>query len=93
MQENNEQNNQEKTTGLDEIIKNKYREAAELKAAGINPYPAHIDVKNTCLEAKEMPEGADVVAAGRVVQLRLMGKAAFAHIKDVSGKLQIYVQK
>lgn len=31
--------------------------------------------------------------AGRLVQLRFMGKAAFAHIQDGSGKGQIYVRK
>ena len=74
-----EVNQEQKTTGLDDIIKNKYREAGELKASGINPYPAHVEVKNTCLQAKEAAEGTEVTTAGRLVQLRLMGKAAFAH--------------
>ena len=91
--ENKEQQNQQKLTGLEDIIKNKYKEAEELKAAGINPYPAHIDVKNTCLDAKNAPENTQVATAGRLVQLRIMGKAAFAHIKDVSAKVQIYVQR
>lgn len=31
--------------------------------------------------------------SGRIVQLRLMGKAAFAHIQDSSGKIQVYVRR
>ena len=31
--------------------------------------------------------------AGRMMTRRLMGKAAFAHLQDMSGKIQIYVQR
>ncbi len=31
--------------------------------------------------------------AGRLVQIRLMGKAAFAHLLDGAGKIQIYVKR
>ena len=88
------ENKQEKpSSAIEEIIKNKYAEAAELKQTGVNPYPARVAAKNTCFEAKNAPIDAAVAVAGRVVQLRLMGKAAFAHVKDVTGKIQIYVQK
>ncbi|MDR0953521.1 MAG: lysine--tRNA ligase [Elusimicrobiota bacterium] len=93
MQENNQEQNQVKLSALEDIIKNKYQEAADLKAQGINPYPAHVEVKNTCLEVKNAPVDTQVITAGRLVQLRLMGKAAFAHIKDFTGKMQIYVQR
>lgn len=93
MQENNPETQEKSASALEEIIKNKYAEAAELKAAGINPYPNHVDVKQTTAAALETPLEGAVTVAGRVVQLRLMGKAAFAHIKDGSGKLQIYIQK
>jgi lysyl-tRNA synthetase class 2 len=96
MQPNNQkpqEEGQQKLSAIEDIIKNNYAEAAELKAAGFNPYPAHVEPKHTCLEAKESDVDAQVITAGRVVQLRVMGKAAFAHIKDVTGKVQIYVQK
>ena len=41
------------------------------------------------LEAAEV----DVVVAGRMMTRRIMGKASFAHIKDSSGLLQIYLQR
>ncbi|WP_438435280.1 lysine--tRNA ligase [Gorillibacterium sp. sgz500922] len=34
-----------------------------------------------------------VSIAGRIMQKRSMGKASFAHIQDLSGKIQIYVRK
>ncbi|MCX8052493.1 MAG: lysine--tRNA ligase [Armatimonadetes bacterium] len=35
----------------------------------------------------------DVRIAGRIVSLRLMGKAAFAHIQDRKGRIQIYFKQ
>lgn len=34
-----------------------------------------------------------VSVAGRMMSRRLMGKAAFAHIKDMSGRIQLFVQR
>ncbi len=85
--------NNQKLSPIDEIIKHKREEISALKESGFNPYPAHVDPKQTCAEAKELPENTEVAVAGRLVQLRSMGKAAFAHIKDVTAKMQIYVQK
>ena len=87
------ENKEQKLSPLDEIIKHKREEIAALKESGFNPYPAHVDPKQTCAEAKSLPENTEVAVAGRLVQLRSMGKAAFAHIKDVTAKMQIYVQK
>ncbi|MCI4458820.1 MAG: lysine--tRNA ligase [Thermocrinis sp.] len=39
------------------------------------------------------PEDAEVSVAGRVITLRPMGKALFAHIQDATGKLQIYLRQ
>ncbi|MDR0292346.1 MAG: lysine--tRNA ligase [Elusimicrobium sp.] len=88
--ENTEQKPQ---SSLQEIIKQRYDEAAQLKDAGVNPYPARSGSKNTAKEALSAPENENVTVSGRVMQLRLMGKAAFAHIRDFTGKVQIYVAK
>ena len=37
--------------------------------------------------------GMNVSMAGRIVSLRIMGKAAFAHIQDRKGKIQVYFRK
>lgn len=41
------------------------------------------------LEAQSVP----VVMAGRIVLRRVMGKASFFHIQDVTGRIQIYVRQ
>ncbi len=94
-QENQKEQNQAKVTAsaIEEIIKNKYQEVSDIKAQGYNPYPAKVDAKDSCAKALESDIDAEVNVAGRVVQLRVMGKAAFAHIKDFTGKVQIYVQR
>ena len=42
-------------------------------------------------ELEEM--GQRVKVAGRLMSRRIMGKASFAHIQDMSGKIQLYVQR
>ncbi len=39
------------------------------------------------------PKGEEVSLAGRLVAWRPMGKAAFGHIQDLLGKIQIYIRK
>ncbi len=87
------ENTTKPATALDGIIAQRYAEAEELKAAGINPYPNHCEKTHSCAEAKDLPEETEVSTAGRLVQLRLMGKAAFAHVRDFSGKIQLYIAK
>jgi lysyl-tRNA synthetase class 2 len=41
------------------------------------------------LEAKHLP----VKIAGRLMTKRIMGKASFAHIQDMSGRIQIFLQR
>ncbi|MFT5395845.1 MAG: lysyl-tRNA synthetase class 2 [Gammaproteobacteria bacterium] len=38
-------------------------------------------------------EGVKVAIAGRMMTRRIMGKASFAHIQDMSGKIQLYVRR
>jgi lysyl-tRNA synthetase class 2 len=49
------------------------------------------------LEVKEKydmnPEDVEVSVAGRLITLRPMGKALFAHLQDATGKLQIYLRQ
>jgi lysyl-tRNA synthetase class 2 len=60
-----------------------------IKEAGINPYPARFEKKNDLVEAKTLKEGTKVVVAGRIMTKRTMGKIAFVHLQDWSGKMQI----
>lgn len=38
-------------------------------------------------------EGAHVAVAGRIMAKRIMGKASFVQIQDMSGRIQLYVQR
>ena len=78
---------------LDEIIKQRYAEVDEIRHMGVTPYPNRCEKTISCLGAKNSDEGVEVATAGRLVQLRLMGKAAFAHLRDFSGKVQLYIAK
>jgi len=70
------------------------RQAAALSAAGIDPYPPRLPWERTHTAdeavaqytAGALQEGNEVVLVGRLMTLRLMGKAAFAHIEDGSGR-------
>ncbi len=73
----------------------------ELEKLGINAYPAPLyPVNNTSTEIKRLYKGeenksdfADVCLAGRIMNIRDMGKASFAVLQDSTGKIQIYVRK
>jgi lysyl-tRNA synthetase class 2 len=44
-------------------------------------------------EELKMAEGGEIRIAGRIMTMRLMGKAAFAHLSDGLHQLQVYVRK
>lgn len=67
----------------------------ELKSKGINPFGGRFERTHTTsqiLNGYADLEGKDVTIAGRIMAIRRMGKASFAHIQDVSGQIQIYVR-
>lgn len=45
------------------------------------------------LPAEEHGQGKEVSIAGRMMSKRIMGKAAFAHLMDAEGRIQIYVKR
>jgi lysyl-tRNA synthetase class 2 len=66
-----------------------------LRNLGINPYPANLfPVDHTSKQVKEnFAEGKKVVIAGRIMSVRIQGKAAFAEVQDSEGRIQIYVNR
>ncbi|HEX3269452.1 MAG TPA: lysine--tRNA ligase [Ktedonobacterales bacterium] len=67
-----------------------------LRAAGIEPYPTRSERDTTAAEALDrfdVLQDKTITLAGRLMQLREMGKAAFAHIEDGSGRIQIYIKR
>jgi len=78
---------------LDEIIKTNYQKIKNLRDKGIDPFPRRFEVKYKISQALTLPIDTEVICAGRLMLLRIMGKATFAHIRDGSGKIQIYLKK
>lgn len=68
---------------------------AQLRDLGIEPYPAaEFEVTSTSEEIlKNYEEGKKVKIAGRLMSVRIMGKASFAEIQDSKGRIQIYVSR
>jgi lysyl-tRNA synthetase class II len=75
------------------------REALQkLRARGIEPYPAaEFAVTHDAAEVKglfkEGGEPVNVTVAGRMMSVRVMGKASFAVLRDHTGDQQIYVAR
>lgn len=68
---------------------------ARLKELGIDPWPAMHPVTATCQQViDEYKEGVEkhYSIAGRILAIRVHGKAAFATIQDRSGKIQVYLK-
>ena len=76
-----------------EIIRREKLDA--LRNLGINPYPANLyPVDHTSKQVKnDFSEGKKVVLAGRLMSIRIQGKAAFAEIQDSEGRIQVYVNR
>lgn len=83
----------ETKTNLDEIISTNYKKVEELRSQNIDPYPPRFYVSHKIRQIKELPLETAVKTAGRIILLRVMGKATFAHIKDGTDKIQIYLKK
>jgi lysyl-tRNA synthetase, class II len=59
-----------------------------LKNENIQPYPAETNRTHTISESLTISEG-DVVVAGRIMMMRVIGKLTFCKIQDESGSIQI----
>jgi len=67
----------------------------QLESMGIEPYPAaEFEITSTAEEIlKNYEEGKQVKLAGRLMSVRVMGKASFAELQDSTGRIQIYVSR
>ncbi|MBZ0178229.1 MAG: lysine--tRNA ligase [Melioribacteraceae bacterium] len=78
------------------LVARRHEELAELKKLSIEPYAYSYDINSNSAEIKnnfEKLESKDVRIAGRIMAIRRMGKASFAHIQDAGGKIQIYLKR
>ena len=70
----------------------------ELRAMGIDPYPAAEYVTNAFstdikAEFKDEDEPRPVSVAGRIMSRRVMGKASFVELQDSKGRIQVYITR
>ena len=71
----------------------------ELRAAGIEPFGYSFRRTFTAAAAVAAyddamgDDGPEVAVAGRLVSYRRQGKTAFAHLEDVSGRVQLYFRQ
>lgn len=71
----------------------------ELRALGINPYPAEkFEINTNTEEIKNLFDEAkgnfqEVSIAGRMMTRRIMGSASFFELQDHKGKIQVYVRR
>lgn len=88
---------------LNELLQIRRQKLDELRQLGMDPFGHKYDRSHSAQEIldqyslhskEELQERAiEVSVAGRIMQKRGMGKASFAHIQDLSGKIQIYVRQ
>ncbi len=77
-----------------QLIEQRRANLAALAEAGIDPFANKFTPSETCGAAKANYEEERLVAvAGRLVSKREMGKTIFAHIKDTSGSIQLFIRK
>ncbi|MDP6850973.1 MAG: lysine--tRNA ligase [Planctomycetota bacterium] len=70
---------------------------ADLRAAGVDPYPASPPSQRECaaevLATFDAREGETVTVCGRVLGRRGYGKLAFLDLDDISGRIQAVMEK
>jgi lysyl-tRNA synthetase class 2 len=81
---------------VNDLIKRRHEELDELNKKGVETFAYSFDVnsnseiiKNTFIDGTEL----NVSIAGRIMAIRRMGKASFAHLQDDKGRIQIYLKK
>lgn len=77
--------------------------AEEMRQAGIDPFGQRFERTHTAAELHELFDDVDTEAleeaqnrvkiSGRMMTKRRSGKISFADIKDLSGRIQVFVQK
>ncbi len=86
---------------VQERIAERAKRAEELREMGIDPYPYSFEQTHSArqildafndLEAGEKTD-EKVAVAGRLMTIRNMGKIAFAHIQDQTGRIQVFFRQ
>ncbi len=82
-----------------QIFEVRSEKVRKLREMGFNPYEYRFDVDSKAEELKErfkdtveFPDDTFSIA-GRIMSLRVMGKASFFHVQDETGRIQCYVRR
>jgi lysyl-tRNA synthetase, class II len=90
---------------LSELQEIRQAKVETFRDRGMDPYPPRTRRSSTVREAKErfsavessLPESgedeAETIVAGRLISRRHQGKTVFAHLRDGSGELQLYLRR
>ncbi len=91
---------------MDEItqhIKSRLQKLEDLKGQGVEPYAGAFEKEHLASDVLAEYDGLsndelasrqiEVSVAGRVMTPRKFGKAAFVHLQDASGRIQVYLKK
>lgn len=81
------------TTVADELRQHRIEKLERLRSLGIQAYADGFTCSHTAAEAVELPDGAPVSVAGRLLTIRNFGKLIFAHLLDRSGRIQVSFEK
>jgi lysyl-tRNA synthetase class 2 len=84
-------------------IKLRREKLTAMRENGSNPFPNDFRRNTMAAEIQARYENKDndeleagpvrVKVAGRMMSRRIMGKASFAHVEDMSGRIQLFVQR
>jgi lysyl-tRNA synthetase class 2 len=86
----------------DELYQQRISRIADIEALGFKPYGHRFDFTHTIPQiladysaktAEELEPRVSVKVAGRILTIRRMGKAGFAHLLQNGERLQIYIRK
>ena len=82
---------------LNHILKARRDKLSELQQTGNDPFfitKYNVDKHSTDIKDNfEKLDGKSVNIAGRLMSKRVMGKASFCHVQDLTGKIQAYVAR
>lgn len=81
---------------INALIKRRIEELEELKSKNVKTYEYSFEIDSDSAKIKSnYDEGKEfnVSIAGRIMAIRRMGKASFAHIQDPEGRIQIYMKR
>ena len=86
------------TDDLNFVQRARREKLAAIQALGIEPFAYSFDRTHTAAEVLAIgppgsEEGESVSVAGRVVAWRGHGKTVFAHLADLSGRIQLYFRR